>query len=554
MYMKHKAFLFSLIFFSLLFCIFSLRTAAVDADGKIVVVLDPGHGGIDPGAVGNGVSEAAPALRIAQYIRQYLEDTGRFAVYLTRTDNNTLLNLHERGLIADSHNADICVSLHFNSLSPSSYHGATVCNSVLEQYAMTALSDGILNRLQAYVGIRKNPLTRTADFGKRIFYWSEEYQWDIADTTAFGSTVSDYYGMIKWGVKFGFDSIIIEHCCLSNPQDAALVKSEQSLKLMAKADADALIAYYTGHTHTYAAERTVDYPTSCLYPGKSSVRCTVCGCRKEVRQLRDAPDPDKHFWFLSETKAAGCETDGYRKYTCRFTENMVELYKNKYSNVHERFETIPATGHAYSFLRETPPGHSKNGEKLYCCANCGNIYSVSVPKTSDHEFILTETKEPTCLASGYHRYSCSCGESYDEEIPPRGHVIKDTEEAPACETAGKRITHCEYCDLVIKTEEIPPLGHNFQDASDAHNSFRQCTRCGIRENIQPLPASDTQPQESDTLSEAVSETAAAQHGIFGSVPARTAILIAGAAVILVEIVIGVLLICRYDKKRSPPVR
>ena len=108
--------------------------------------------------------------------------------------------------------------------------------------------------------------------------------------------------------------------------------------------------------------------------------------------------------------------------------------------------------------------------------------------------------------------------------------------------------------MVIKTEEIPPLGHNFQDASDAHNSFRQCTRCGIRENIQPLPASDTQPQESDTLSEAVSETAAAQHGIFGSVPARTAILIAGAAVILVEIVIGVLLICRYDKKRRPPVR
>lgn len=539
-----------MIFLSLLFCFFSLNVTAVDTDGKIVVVLDPGHGGIDPGAVGNGVSEAAPALSMAQYIKQYLEDTGKFSVYLTRTDNNTLLNLYERGLVADSHNADICVSLHFNSLSPSTYHGATVCTSVLESYAMLDLSDDILNRLQSYVGIRKNPLTRTEDFGKRIFYWSDEYQWDIADNTSFGSTVSDYYGMIKWGVKLGFDSIIIEHCCLSNPNDAALVKSDTSLRMMAKADADALIAYYTGHTHTYAAQRTIDYPSSCLFPGKSSLRCTVCGCRKDVRQLRNDPDPDKHFWFLSETKAAGCETDGYRKYTCRFTENMTEVYKNKYTNVHERFETIPATGHAYSLIVEAPPTHDHNGEKQYQCTKCGDIYTVSVPKKSEHDFILIETKEPTCLESGYHRYRCSCGETHDETIPPHGHDIRVTEEAPDCTNAGARLTCCIHCGIVFETEPIPPLGHVFQEGSDGHYRYDECTRCGVRENLQTLPDTDTEPSASE--SESDSEKSTSAPGSFGAVPARTAILIAGAAVILTEIVIGVLLICRSDKKRTPP--
>jgi len=78
------------------------------------IVIDPGHGGKDPGAIGpNGTKEKDVVLSIGKYLKKYLENEG-YAVYLTR-DKDEYLSLEERTAIANSLEADLFLSIHANS-------------------------------------------------------------------------------------------------------------------------------------------------------------------------------------------------------------------------------------------------------------------------------------------------------------------------------------------------------------------------------------------------------------------------------------------------------
>lgn len=85
-------------------------------DGRVVVVVDPGHGGGDPGAVGiGGLQEADVVLDISQQVAKLLEAQGVQAI-LTRTDDREI-DLEPRVNLADSISADVFVSIHANSIS-----------------------------------------------------------------------------------------------------------------------------------------------------------------------------------------------------------------------------------------------------------------------------------------------------------------------------------------------------------------------------------------------------------------------------------------------------
>lgn len=84
--------------------------------GRLLVVLDPGHGGSDPGAVGiGGLQEKQIVLPIAQQVASYLEQQG-IQVILTRTDDSDV-ELEPRVQIAEQSNASLFVSIHANSIS-----------------------------------------------------------------------------------------------------------------------------------------------------------------------------------------------------------------------------------------------------------------------------------------------------------------------------------------------------------------------------------------------------------------------------------------------------
>jgi N-acetylmuramoyl-L-alanine amidase len=93
---------------------------------KPLIVIDAGHGGADPGAVGDGRSyEKHVTLAAAKNLKKKLEDTGRYRVILTR-DNDTYLKLYQRRDIARKKDADLFISLHADSIDKPNVRGASI--------------------------------------------------------------------------------------------------------------------------------------------------------------------------------------------------------------------------------------------------------------------------------------------------------------------------------------------------------------------------------------------------------------------------------------------
>lgn len=102
-----------------------------------VIGIDPGHGGIDPGAVGkNGTSENEINLSIALKLKRFIEQSGGIVV-ITRDDFNGLYtegldasktkkneDLKKRREIIDEGDCDIFLTIHLNSFPQSKYYGA----------------------------------------------------------------------------------------------------------------------------------------------------------------------------------------------------------------------------------------------------------------------------------------------------------------------------------------------------------------------------------------------------------------------------------------------
>jgi N-acetylmuramoyl-L-alanine amidase len=82
--------------------------------GVTRIVIDPGHGGHDPGARGNGISEADLVLDVAKRLEQLLVKEQNFEVVLTRSAN-TYVSLEDRTALANTSDADLFLSIHANA-------------------------------------------------------------------------------------------------------------------------------------------------------------------------------------------------------------------------------------------------------------------------------------------------------------------------------------------------------------------------------------------------------------------------------------------------------
>ncbi len=103
------------------------RKPAVSKWGKKpLIVIDAGHGGADPGAIGsNGVFEKNVTLAMALTLKKQMEATGRYEVALTR-DRDVYIRLHKRVAFARARDADMFISLHADSIGKSSVRGASI--------------------------------------------------------------------------------------------------------------------------------------------------------------------------------------------------------------------------------------------------------------------------------------------------------------------------------------------------------------------------------------------------------------------------------------------
>jgi len=95
------------------------------ADPRKVIVIDPGHGGVDPGALGRGDYEKNIVLATARTLARRLEETGRYKVVMTR-DSDVFIRLRDRIAIARRAGADLFMSLHADTIDDRSLRGLSV--------------------------------------------------------------------------------------------------------------------------------------------------------------------------------------------------------------------------------------------------------------------------------------------------------------------------------------------------------------------------------------------------------------------------------------------
>jgi uncharacterized protein YjdB len=199
-----------------------------------VVVLDPGHGGVDPGAGAYGLQEKTMTLKVATYCKAYLEaHYSGVAVMMTRTTDTQLTrdetgtDLRARCQYAAGVGADVMVSLHFNSTSAHTSRGATVLISKQANVtaASKALANSILAQLQG-LGLTNRGALITAS------------------TTLFDANGAlDYYGINRICASYGIPGIIVEHCFMDNASDVSFCDSDEDLRRLGEADAIGIANY-----------------------------------------------------------------------------------------------------------------------------------------------------------------------------------------------------------------------------------------------------------------------------------------------------------------------
>ncbi len=125
------------------------------------IVIDPGHGGSDPGAVGkSGLRESDVALKVSLKVEMILSDLG-FSVRLTRP-SNTYVPLRTRAEIANHEQADLFVSVHCNAAENKSAQGVETFHYPTSKNGKV-LAEILQERLVG-LGGRKNRGVKTANF------------------------------------------------------------------------------------------------------------------------------------------------------------------------------------------------------------------------------------------------------------------------------------------------------------------------------------------------------------------------------------------------------
>jgi N-acetylmuramoyl-L-alanine amidase len=230
------------------------RVRSRRAASRHTVVLDAGHGGIDPGAIGvSGVYEKDLTIEVARDVARLLEGTRRYNVVLTR-DDDEFIPLRERVARARAANADLFISIHADALPNAAMRGASVFTlsekaSDKEAAALAArenqvdLIGGIdLSRHPPEVGTILLDLTRrqtanlsiglarrlVAELGKDVPLLEHSHR-------------SAGFAVLK---APDIPSALVEMGCLSNAQEERLLRSNAYQKKIARLLVHAIDGYF----------------------------------------------------------------------------------------------------------------------------------------------------------------------------------------------------------------------------------------------------------------------------------------------------------------------
>ena len=236
------------------FYLFSLQSQVIKNHNNFTVVIDPGHGGKDPGAVSNGFYEKIIALNTSIKLGQLLQDNGINVIY-TR-DKDKFVNLLERANIANKSDAQLFISIHCNSHSSQAYGAETFVlglHANQRNFEVAKKENSVIffedDYESAYAGF--DPNNPESVIGLTLM--QEEYldQSIIAASyiqNGFVNSLNRKNRNIKQAgfivLKYTYmPSVLIELGFLSNKKEGAYLNSSKGQSEMAKAISNAVINY-----------------------------------------------------------------------------------------------------------------------------------------------------------------------------------------------------------------------------------------------------------------------------------------------------------------------
>ena len=214
----------------------------------IIVAIDAGHGGKDPGAVSsNNVLEKDITLLIAKELQRTLRDTEGYQAVLIRNDDSTV-SLNDRYQNARKYGADAFVSIHADGFRLASVKGASVFIWSEESSSSVArnLSDKERKRIQAQI---KN--IKSYDFNEdaaRDLY-PNTYKKKVDQSKVLGKKILDqlkkdpFTKIHKQNVEFAdfrvlksvdIPSVLVESGFITNPEDAKRLKTKAGRRMIAR--------------------------------------------------------------------------------------------------------------------------------------------------------------------------------------------------------------------------------------------------------------------------------------------------------------------------------
>ncbi|MBL8790976.1 MAG: N-acetylmuramoyl-L-alanine amidase [Rhizobiales bacterium] len=226
----------------------------VRADGKKVIVIDPGHGGIDPGALSPSKTlEKDVVLAFSKELKEIMDADGRYHVMLTREDDR-FISLKDRVAFARKQGADLFIAVHADTLRGQTATGTTIYT--LSDKASDAESEELAqreNRADALAGVDLG--SQSEDVAGMLIDLAQRDSRNQASMFS-KKALSTFRNVTKMTGKpirsAGFTvlkapdvpSILIELGFLSNPKDEERLKSQAWRKSVARALSAAIDAQF----------------------------------------------------------------------------------------------------------------------------------------------------------------------------------------------------------------------------------------------------------------------------------------------------------------------
>ncbi len=200
------------------FLLFGFKSNADNTD-KIIVVIDPGHGGDNLGAQYNEIVEKDINLKVAKAMYDHLSMYEGVEVHLTH-DTDKGLTLKKRAQIAQKKNADYLISLHFNASETHLSYG-TEC---------WVPYDDFYEETYEFASYFIDELTGIGLYDRGI-------------KTRLNEDGDNYYGIIRECEKLDIPCVLVEHCHLDNNNDSGYYETDKKLEEFGVLDAEAVAKF-----------------------------------------------------------------------------------------------------------------------------------------------------------------------------------------------------------------------------------------------------------------------------------------------------------------------